>query len=126
MANEMTLPFGRHQGRPLPFVPTPYLGWLLRETKLSAALATAVADELTRRGERPPTPRPRMTPTCPKCGVSAGVRYEWKVDSLQRRMIARVCCGCNRFLSYATQSGQALAEANRAGVLTACGQAGEL
>ena len=54
------LPFGRHQNKPLAEVPADYLGWLLREAKLSSGLRSAVAGELERRGlVAPPQPEPR-------------------------------------------------------------------
>jgi hypothetical protein len=51
----LTLPFGKHKGRPLGDVPGDYLRWMLRECKLSSGLRAAVGAELATRA-------PTLTP----------------------------------------------------------------
>ena len=59
----VTMPFGKHKGRLVTAVNTPYLSWLLREChNASPALRAAVQTELARRAaaRRPPA---TLTPT---------------------------------------------------------------
>jgi hypothetical protein len=97
------LPFGKHQGQPLPEIPPGYLQWLLRECKLSSGLRSAVADELVRRGLPAPPPPPTPEPACHWCGFDGEMNYGWMQDRLGRRQIRRTCGSCDRRLGFAPQ-----------------------
>jgi hypothetical protein len=90
------LPFGRHMGQPLAAVPTSYLSWLLRETKLSGGLRSAVAAELESRGQPAPAPPPRPVHPCHECGPGPGVTLFWYEDALGRKRIRAECNKCRR------------------------------
>jgi hypothetical protein len=48
-ARNERMPFGRHRGKKLADIPTPYLAWLLREASIEPWLERAVEAELARR-----------------------------------------------------------------------------
>jgi hypothetical protein len=100
MNTTATLPFGKHQGRPLPEVPPDYLKWLLRACKLSSGLRDAVAGELQSRGlEAPPQAPPRPVAPC-RDHPGAGVHYRWQEDRAGRKHIRAECASCHRFLTF--------------------------
>jgi uncharacterized protein (DUF3820 family) len=99
--NEHYLPFGKHKGRPLPAVPTGYLEWISRETKLSSGLRSAVAAELKSRGLQAPAPLPpRPANTCFRCGPAPGVTLRWLQDALGRRRIRATCNHCHQMRDH--------------------------
>jgi hypothetical protein len=92
-----TLPFGKYRDKDLATVPDAYLSWLLRETKLSSGVCSAVAAELESRGFKvPEPPPPRPVPRC--CGVEALVH--WHEDRLARRRVRAQCRRCGRSLGF--------------------------
>jgi hypothetical protein len=68
------LPFGRYAGQRLSEIPTSYLTWLIRETKLAHGLRVTLAGEPERRGVSAPAPNraPRPTPACTLCPPGTG------------------------------------------------------
>jgi hypothetical protein len=94
------MPFGKHKGQPLSDVPGDYLVWLLRECKLSSGLRVAVADELTRRGQRPPPVEVPPPPRCPDCKSASEPRYTWQQRRDGGRCIRGECAACQRFLAF--------------------------
>jgi hypothetical protein len=76
---EHSMPFGKHAGKPLPDVPTDYLEWALKETKLGSGLRAAVVAELGQRGVAVPAAQPGPPPACRRCG-DAGQVLTWERD----------------------------------------------
>jgi uncharacterized protein (DUF3820 family) len=99
MQTTISLPFGCHKGRALPEIPAAYLCWLLRATKLSSGLRSAVCAELKRRGVAVPDPPPPL-PACERCGPGAGHRCTWAGDRLGRRHVRAECGRCGGFLTF--------------------------
>jgi hypothetical protein len=58
----MTMPFGRHKGRPVAKLPSDYLVWLAGREDLRDPLRTAVLGELWQRIGIQPPPPPREIP----------------------------------------------------------------
>jgi hypothetical protein len=86
------LPFGKHKGRPLADVPTDYLRWVLRETKLSARLAAAVRAELASRGQPVPPPAASPWSRCRDC--RGQLHASWVVHKNGSRHIRAECVRC--------------------------------
>ena len=61
MFHDFVMPWGKHRGRPVNSLPSPYLTWL-REHRFCGDLRLAAAIELDRRGGWP------VRRTCPLCG----------------------------------------------------------
>jgi uncharacterized protein (DUF3820 family) len=127
-----TLPFGCHHGKPLADVPTGYLQWVIAETKLSAGLAQAVADELQRRGLDGTLPPPAPFPIagCRSCPEGA-VAFAWAEDSRGRKRVRASCATCDTFLGtppsrppFSTLASNAASAAPVLDVLLACEAAG--
>jgi len=111
---EHTLPFGKHQGKRLPEVPTGYLLWLQSVCKLSSGLRCAVAAELAARGLTVPAPPlPAPPAPCFRCG-SGEFRHTWQEDFRGLRRIRRTCRRCGNFAGWGPQAGPYLAEADAA------------
>jgi hypothetical protein len=96
---DTTLPFGKYRDKPIPGVPSSYLTWLHRETKLSAPLRAAVAAELSRRGIDVPPPPPRPDPKCRE-HPTAGYRALWGEDRAGRKFIRAECRQCHRSMGH--------------------------
>src|SRR5437870_2243042 len=90
---KVVLPFGKHKNQALDTVPSSYLLWLLRETKLSTGLRAAVADELARRGVRAPVQPPPPPRRCPRCG-SRELHGGWHQFADGTRQIRGTCTSC--------------------------------
>ena len=90
------MPFGMHKGKPLDFVPTDYLEWLLANAvHFGSGLRAALRDELTTRGKKlnpePPAPQPH----CRHCPGPEGeqLRVYW-----QGRLLRADCARCGRYV----------------------------
>src|SRR5262245_9367476 len=99
---EHYLPFGKHRGQPPRDVPADYLGWLLRNCKLSSGLRNAIADELAGRGVAAPAipaPTPKPPPHCRRCG-GRELLVTWHEIRGGRRTIRGDCCACGRLVAF--------------------------
>lgn len=97
---EHALPFGKHRGRPPREVPSDYLAWLLRETKLSSGLRAAVAGELRQRGwPVPDEPPPEPSPCCRHCGGTA-LRRTWHEHAGGARQVRGDCARCGKYVAF--------------------------
>src|SRR5690349_9077564 len=98
ITNQYRLPFGKYAGQALPDVPSNYLSWLLRATKLSAPLRTAVRQELLSRNDcpqLPPEPATKVV-TCQRCD-STDLAVSWVSQAGGRRALRADCRACGRF-----------------------------
>jgi hypothetical protein len=96
----VTLPFGKHKGRPLSDVPASYLSWLLT-IKLSSGLRAAVEGELRRRGQTVREQQPLPTPRCPDCRSASEPVFRWQQRRDGQRVIRSECGACQRFIAFA-------------------------
>jgi hypothetical protein len=109
----IALPFGVHRHKPLQEVPTSYLRWAIATVKLSTGLFSAVADELQKRGETPPTQPRKPEPNRPRCGWRL-LAYRWATMAGGRRFIHRRCQRCGTTCGQAPQVEPYLSRANAA------------
>jgi uncharacterized protein (DUF3820 family) len=109
----VSLPFGRHKGRPLPEVPGDYLQWLCRACRMSSGLRLTVRAELARRGlEAPPMPAPGpKVPLCPVCGMES-FAVGWQEDSNGGRRIRAECMRCGRWLAWLPMTEKSVRQAD--------------
>lgn len=91
------MPFGKFKDKPLPAVDTGYLRWAATNCKLSAGLAAAVREELTRRGVTAPEPPPKAPRRCSQCGGSE-LRAVWLRQRDNRRAIRGTCARCGSWV----------------------------
>src|SRR5262249_10989822 len=97
----LTIPFGKHKGRPLEDVPTDYLEWLRRSVKLSSGLRLAVAGALRTPGGDVPAEAPTPPPARPRCRPEGKVSYSWLQKRDGQRAIRRECRSCGAWLGFA-------------------------
>lgn len=75
----MTMPWGKHRGKPIDQIESSYLVWALENADLRLSLAQAIAAELRSRFGPPPPPLPSWQSSCPDpvlatAVISAGLR----------------------------------------------------
>src|SRR5262249_8229211 len=114
-----TLPFGKHEGEPLPAVPTDYLAWLIGNAKLRGGRRAAAAADLRPRGQAVPSPPPpKPPPTCHRCGGGV-LRYYWSEFRNGTRQIRRACARRGAWLGHAPKRSPFVEMADAAGSQTA-------
>jgi hypothetical protein len=127
------MPFGKHKGKALADIPSSYLGWLLRECRLSTGVRSAVAAELESRGGKAPAPpSPKPEPDCRPCGAGPeAISYSWLQTRNGGRQISRRCSRCGEWLGSAPHVEPFVSRADAAAsatpvldVLTGCEELG--
>jgi hypothetical protein len=97
----MILYFGRHRGKAVsdPSIDPGYLAWALRTVKLSGAMQTAIAEELTARGCNAPEPPAWVVSPCHRCGDTDSLGF-WMQDRRGLKRIRLECATCSTFLGF--------------------------